>query len=192
MPQKLRMFVRSMAFIIVGMLSIHAAEKYDKDTAKEIVNLKMKALQDVSSLTPEEQGKYQSIMEKFAEDKAQKKGEEDALQALKNAEEKAQVTKFCHRYNLTDPDFINLVFNSVKGKVDDLNSYGVPNLCFQTAYLLYGVRREEDNFGLLYDVFTQMPKEQRRAAYDFINAVVSYWTSQKLLLLQPELMNMAS
>ena len=74
--------------------------------------------------------------------------------------EEEKVHAFFSHYDF--PDFLREgVYSQVKGKAFELNQYGVPHLDYMAALLLYNKRRIPAEFGLLFDLFTKTPLENR-------------------------------
>jgi len=74
--------------------------------------------------------------------------------------EEEKVQAFFSHYDF--PDFLREgVYSQVKGKAFELNQYGVPHLDYMAALLLYNKRRIPPEFGLLFDLFTKTPLENR-------------------------------
>lgn len=83
--------------------------------------------------------------------------------------EEEEVRAFFSHYDF--PDFLREgVYSQVKGKAFELNEYGVPNLDFTAALMLYNKRRVPEEFSLLFDLFTKTPLEKRQPLWEDLNA----------------------
>lgn len=90
-----------------------------------------------------------------------------------DSEEEGKVEAFFSRYPFFKDDLITRISSEVKGKAFDLNEWGVPNLDFTAALLLYSDRRDPEEFGLLFDLFHRAPSEKRGSLWENLNAFVS-------------------
>lgn len=85
------------------------------------------------------------------------------------AVEKANVDAFLSRYPFLEA-LRNRIYSHVKGRAFDLHEYGVPNLDFTAALLLYSDRRDPKELGVLFDLFTKTPPEKRLPLWEDLNA----------------------
>lgn len=85
------------------------------------------------------------------------------------AVEKANVDAFFSRYPFLEA-LRNRIYSQVKGKAFDLHEYGVPNLDFTAALMLFSECRDPKEFGLLFDLFTKTPPEKRPPLWEDLNA----------------------
>lgn len=85
------------------------------------------------------------------------------------AVEKAKVDDFFSRYPFLEA-LRNRIYFQVKGRAFDLHEYGVPNLDFTAAVMLFSECRDSKEFGLLFDLFTKTPPGKRLPLWEDLNA----------------------
>lgn len=89
-------------------------------------------------------------------------------------EERVRVDAFCAKYKF-QPAFTQELHERVRGRASALNKYGVSNLDYEAAVLLYSRLRSPNHMNLLIDLFTKTPVEHRQAIW---NTLVQWQTDQ--------------